>query len=100
MKVPKTVNKYCPRCKKHTEHSVMQAKKRSKGSAHPLSRGSKHRVRERGQWRGSGNKGKYSRIPPKSKKIAKKTDLRFVCKECNYTLTQSKGVRIKKVDIV
>jgi len=100
MKIPKTVRMYCPKCKKHTLHTVMQAKKKSKGSAHPLSRGSKARTRERGEWRGHGNLGKYSKPPVKGKKLTKKTDLRYVCNECKHTITQSKGVRAKKVEIV
>ncbi len=100
MKLPKTVRMYCPKCNAYTEHIVMQSKKRAKNSTHPLSKGSKKRVKERGQWRGHGNHGKYSKPAVKSKKLTKKTDLRFVCKECKYTLTQAKGIRLKKVEIV
>ena len=103
MKIKKTINKYCPKCKKYTPHKVVQAKKKSKGSTHPLSRGSKTRTRKRGEWRGYGNLGRYSKPPkPKmtGKKLTKKTDLRYVCEECGYTLTQKKGIRTKKLEII
>jgi large subunit ribosomal protein L44e len=103
MKKPKTVKRHCPYCKKHTEHKVLISKKRAKGSAHPLSFGSKHRTRKRGQWRGFGNLGKYSKPPkPKmvGKKLSKKTDFRYQCKVCGKSHSQKDGFRAKKVELV
>ncbi|MCB9362290.1 50S ribosomal protein L44e [Candidatus Woesearchaeota archaeon] len=102
MKIPKLMNRYCPKCKKHTEHKVEQAKKRTASS---LSYGSKYRARDRGSARGTGNLGRYSK-PAISKfkmtgaKVSKKTDLRYVCKECKKTHMQNKGIRAKRVEFI
>jgi ribosomal protein L44E len=103
MKKPKTVKRHCKYCKKHTEQKISLSKKKSKSSAHPLSRGSKRRTRQRGRWRGAGNLGKYSKPPkPKmtGKKLSKKTDFRYTCKECGKTSMQKSGIRAKKVELV
>lgn len=100
MKIPKIMNRYCPTCKKHTEHKVYQSKKKSPSS---LSYGSKVRARRRGQARGHGNLGRYSK-PAISKfkltgaKSSKKTDLRYQCKECKKSHMQKKGLRSKKIE--
>ncbi len=100
MKLPKIRNKYCPKCKKHTEHKVMQAKK---GSPSSLKAGSKYRMKKRGQGTGFGNRGKLSKgaltkWKRYGKKNTKKTDLRYVCKECKKAHTQSKGIRARRVE--
>jgi large subunit ribosomal protein L44e len=103
MKKPKELNRHCPFCNKHTGHKVSQAKRRSKGATHPLSAGSKHRAQERGEWKGAGNLGKYSKPPkPKmvGKKLSKKSDFRFTCKSCNKTHAQSSGIRSRKIELV
>ena len=64
MKIPKEVNRYCKKCKKHTGHTVSQAKKRERGS---LKKGSINRARKRGLGRGFGNLGKYGSKPALSK---------------------------------
>lgn len=100
MKIPKTVNRYCPYCKRHTQHAVSQAKKKGRSS---LTRGSKQRARKRGRARGYGNLGRYSKPAISGwkmtgKKGSKKTDLRYTCKECKKTHMQKKGIRAKKVE--
>jgi len=103
MKVPKEMNRHCPKCNKHTGHKVSIAKKRAKGSTHPLSKGSKIRTLLRGRWRGMGNLGKYSKPPkPKmvGKKLSKKTDFRYTCKVCGKSHSQKSGIRAKKVEMV
>ncbi len=103
MKIPKTVRRYCPYCKKHTEHKVANAKKKTFGSVHTMSYGSKKRAKKRGAARGFGNLGRYSRpaiskFKMTGKKISKKTDLRYTCKECKKTHTQKKGIRAKRIE--
>ena len=100
MKIPKLVMRYCPYCKKHTEHKVMQSKKKNPS---PLTRGSKYRARKRGLARGYGNRGRYSRRAVSKwkmsgKKKSKKTDLRYECKICSKQHMQKKGIRAKKVE--
>lgn len=100
MKLPKTMKRHCPFCKKHTKHKVMQSKKRAPSS---FKYGSKSRARKRGQSRGIGSRGRYSK-PAMSKwkmtgkKQSKKTDLRYVCSECKKTHAQKTGFRAKKVE--
>jgi large subunit ribosomal protein L44e len=103
MKIRKIMKRYCPFCRKHTEQKVSLAKKKGRNASRPLSKGSTPRVRARGLRRGAGNLGKYSKPPkPKrsGKKMSKKTDFRYTCKECNKTHTQGKGFRAKKVELV
>lgn len=100
MKIPKMIKRYCPYCKKHTEHKVSITKKKSPSS---LSYGSKVRARRRGQARGKGNLGRYSKpaitkFKMTGKKTTKKTDLRYECKECKKTHVQRKGIRTKRVE--
>ncbi len=94
---------FCRTCKKHTEHKISEAKRKGPGSSHPLSYGGKTRVRKRGQWRGQGNQGRYSRPPITSrkmygKKTSKKMDLRFTCAVCKKASSQKRGVRARKVE--
>jgi large subunit ribosomal protein L44e len=102
MKIPKSIKRYCPFCKKHTEHKVSQNKTKNPSS---LKKGSKYRARRRGQARGFGNLGRYSK-PAISKfkrtgaKTTKKTDLRYECKICKKTHAQKQGIRAKKVEFV
>jgi len=103
MKVPKQVKRHCPYCNKHTSHKVIQSKARGRNQSHPLSTGSKKRVRLRGERRGSGNLGKYSKPPkPKmtGKKLSRKTDFRYQCSECKKMHMQKSGIRAKKVELV
>ncbi|MDD9952799.1 MAG: 50S ribosomal protein L44e [Candidatus Woesearchaeota archaeon] len=103
MKVPKTMKRHCPKCKTHTEHKVSQNKARGRSSAHPISRGSTKRIKARGERRGHGNLGRYSRPPkPKmvGKKLTKKTDFRYTCSKCNRTFVQKEGTRAKKIELI
>lgn len=95
--------RHCPYCKKHTEHKLTQNKAKGRSSAHPMSRGAKVRVMKRGDRRGYGNLGRYSKpSKPKmsGKKTSKKSDFRYKCSACNKTHTQKKGFRAKKLEFV
>ena len=100
MKMKKTRMRYCPFCKKHTEHKVDQNKKKQASS---LSYGSKIRARLRGQARGHGNLGRYSKpavtkFKMTGKKQTKKTDFRFTCSVCKKAHAQREGFRAKKIE--
>ena len=101
MKLPKTVQRLCPKCRKHTEHKITQAKRRAPGSAKPLGKSSKKRTLF---GKGTGNLGKYGSKPAISsfkmtgKKTSKKTDLRYTCKECKKSHSQKKGFRAKRIE--
>ena len=103
MKKPKNMKRHCPFCNKHTEQKVSQSKGKGRNAAHPLSVGSKKRVRARGERRGVGNLGRYSKPPkPKmtGKKLSKKTDFRYQCSVCKKSRAQSSGLRAKKVELI
>ncbi|MCX6710500.1 MAG: 50S ribosomal protein L44e [Candidatus Woesearchaeota archaeon] len=102
MKIPKTINRYCRFCKKHTPHKVMQSKKKQPSS---LTYGSKYRARKRGRARGQGGHGRYSKPAITSwsmagKKQSKKTDLRYQCTVCKKSSVQRVGKRSKKVELI
>lgn len=102
MKIPKSIKRLCKTCKKHTEQKVAQNKKRMASS---LSLGSKYRARKRGQARGVGGHGKYSK-PAVTKfkrtgaKTTKKTDLRYTCNVCKKMSSQAQGIRSKHVELI
>lgn len=101
MKLPKTMKRLCPYCKKHTEHKVTQSKKKTPFAARPLSISGKKR---RGFGKGCGNLGTRGSKPAigkfklTGKKVSKKTDLRYECKECKKKHVQKRGVRAKRVE--
>jgi large subunit ribosomal protein L44e len=100
MKLPKHKKRYCPYCKKHTEHTVSTTKKKNPGS---MTYGSKVRARRRGRARGKGNLGRYSKpaiskFKMTGKKSTKKTDLRYECKICKKIHVQMQGFRARKIE--
>ncbi len=102
MKFPKTKKRYCPYCKKHTDHKVYMNKRKDASS---LTYGSKVRARRRGKARGAGNRGRYSKpavtkFKMTGKKQTKKTDLRYECSVCKKAHVQREGIRAKKVELV
>ena len=102
MKIPKVMNRYCPHCKKYTEHKVVQSKKKAASS---LKKGSKYRMRRRGEARGMGNlgrisKGALTKWKRYGKKGTKKTDFRYECKECKKSTVQKKGFRSKRIEFI
>jgi large subunit ribosomal protein L44e len=100
MKLPKTINRFCPYCKKHTQHKVASNKKKSPRS---MTYGSKLRAKRRGSAKGIGNLGRYSKpaitkFKMTGKKTSKKTDLRYECTVCKKQHMQKKGFRAKKIE--
>ena len=102
MKIPKTIKRYCPFCKKKTEHKVTDVSSGAKRGA--LKRGSIERAKKRGLGMGKGNLGKWGSKPAVSKykrkrKTTKKTNLLYTCKECGKAHQQKKGKRTGKLQI-
>lgn len=103
MKIVKKTKAYCPKCKKHTEHTISQMKAKTRSGTHPLSRGSDSRLRKRGQKRGVGSLGRYSK-PPIAKwkrtgaKTSKKVVLKLECKNCKTNVQINRG-RAKKFEM-
>ncbi|MFH1638301.1 MAG: 50S ribosomal protein L44e [Candidatus Woesearchaeota archaeon] len=104
MKVPKKVRKYCPKCKKHTEMAVSISKQMGKNAVHTMTKGSRQRMRLRGEDRGFGNKGKTSKGAMNKwkrygAKKSKKLNLTLRCKECKKAILLI-GSRTKRVEVV
>ena len=103
MKTPKKRMRYCPYCRKHTEHGVKEAKKNTAGSARPLGQYSKKRT-EYGK--GQGNLGRYGSKPAISAfkmtgiKQSKKVDLRFQCSVCTKQHVLRNTFRAKRVALI
>ncbi len=101
MKRPKRDKKYCKYCKKRTEVAVTLMKQKGRSSVHPLSRGGKKRTRLRGERRGFGNLGRYSKVKKPKRTGAKQTKKvvpQFKCKECNRSF-HGTSFRAKKLEI-
>ena len=102
MKLPKKKKRFCPYCKRHTEHKVdIVSTGHKRGS---LKKGGKVRVRLRGKWRGFGNMGKYSKKAVSSykrkTKNTKKLVLIYTCQECKKSNLAKKGKRTAKIQLV
>jgi len=90
LKIPGSINTYCPRCRKYTEHKVTLYKK---GKDRALARGARHHERELHGYGGQ----KYP-IQRKKSKTTQKQTLKLVCKKCGYTIHKS-GIRLRKLEI-
>ena len=86
-KMVKETRTYCPKCNKHTEHTV---KLYSKGPTSGLSMGTRRAVRKRKGYFGK-VKGQASVI-----KAAKRQKVILVCKACGYAVERVMGTRTKK----
>ncbi len=87
MKMVKEINAFCPKCNKHTQHSV---KLYSKGPTSGLSMGTRRAMRKRTGYFGK-VKGQASVI-----KVAKRQKVLLECKECHYIVERVMGTRTKK----
>jgi len=91
VKIKKEMRKYCPRCNNYTIHTISLYKK---GKDRKLAQGTRRYNRKK---KGYGSQPKP--IQKKFAKVTKKAMFRLRCKVCNYTL-QTKGLRVKRVDII
>lgn len=88
MKVPQKVNRYCPFCKKATEHKVAEVKKRKAGE---LKQGQRRFRRVTAGYRG------FPRPKPNNKKPNKRRDLRMKCSVCGKSHPKA-FPRVKKFE--
>lgn len=91
MKVPKKIRTYCPRCRKHTVHTVMLYKP---GKRRALSEGER-RYRRKQEGYGSKRRPEQKRFA----KTTKKQTLKLKCDDCGYIIHRE-GIRLKKLEIV
>jgi len=91
MKVPREIRTYCPRCRKHTVHTVTLYKP---GKRRTLAAGQRRYL---AKLKGYGSKRKPEQ--KRTAKVTKKQVLKLKCKECGYT-RHREGIRIRKLEIV
>ncbi|MCJ7505321.1 50S ribosomal protein L44e [Candidatus Bathyarchaeota archaeon] len=90
MNVPKTITTYCPRCKKHTEHSVSLYKA---GKQRSLSWGARRQERRQHGYGGQ----KYPELK-RTAKTTKKMTAKLECKTCSHTVSRYR-TRLRKMEI-
>ncbi|MBI5061348.1 MAG: 50S ribosomal protein L44e [Candidatus Aenigmarchaeota archaeon] len=90
MIIPKTQNKYCPYCRKHTPHTVEESKRR------PRRETGKGQRRFRRKMKGYGSFPKEN--PKGREKPTRKLDLRYKCSACGKKHTVGKGFRVRKTE--
>jgi len=90
MDMPKTVKRYCKKCKMHTEHTIKEYKG---GRARTLAKGT--RMHERNT---AGYGGKYEVLAHK-KKVNKKPTFVATCSVCGSKQIFTLGKRMKKVQL-
>ncbi|MHA2423189.1 MAG: 50S ribosomal protein L44e [Candidatus Thorarchaeota archaeon] len=93
MQIASQLNKYCPRCKSHTVHTLSIYKK---GKESTMRQGVR-RVERKKKGYGSFPKPIQKRFA----KTTKKTLIKMKCADCGHTLQGIKGggLRMKKVEI-
>ncbi len=98
MKIPKKIVRYCPYCRKHTEHIINIAHK-SKRSA--LKSGQRRRSRIKV---GHGDGGHYSKKPIKNwarnAKVTPAKDANLQCVECKKKIPVKGGFKAKAFEII
>ena len=103
MKLPKETQRYCPYCKKHTVQKVDTAKQKGRNSTHPMSRWATARVQSRGLKVGTGNKGRFSKKPPKNRKmktkVTKRISILYRCKVCGKAKGIKKAIRSSRIEV-
>jgi large subunit ribosomal protein L44e len=87
MKIKKEINAFCPKCNKHTLHTV---KLYAKGPMSGLKIGTRRAVRKRTGYVGK-VKGQATVI-----KTAKRQKVLLICKTCKYPVERVIGSRTKK----
>ncbi len=94
MKAPKTVRTYCPKCRKHTEHTVKIVKKRARSSKRPESQSQRRFERKMAGY------GGFPRPNPHGEgKPTKKLNLSYLCSVCKKQHMR-KGFRAKKYELM
>jgi large subunit ribosomal protein L44e len=91
VKIPKRIRTYCPRCRTHTEHTVVIYKA---GKRRSLAEGER-RYRRKQEGYGSQRKPEQKRFA----KVTKKVVLKLRCVKCGYVLHR-RGIRLKKAELV
>ena len=90
MKIVKEINTNCPKCRRHTIHSVSSYKK---GKERSLAAGVRRHEKEK---RGYGGQ-KWPELK-RTAKTTKKQLVRLRCKECGFIISRL-NIRLRKLEI-
>jgi large subunit ribosomal protein L44e len=91
MIIPKKQKRYCPFCKKHTEHTIEEAKRRQRRK---MSKSQRRFLRKLKGY------GSFPKENPKGReKPTRKLDLRYKCTACGKKHIVGTGFRIKKFEM-
>jgi large subunit ribosomal protein L44e len=91
MIIPKTQNRYCPFCRKHTAHTVEEAKRKTRRQ---------DTKSQRRFLRKLAGYGSFPKENPKGReKPTRKADFRYKCTVCNRRHTVGEGFRTKKIEL-
>jgi large subunit ribosomal protein L44e len=92
MKIPKKQNRFCNKCRKHTEHTMEEAKKKPRRT---LARSQRRFLRVMKGY------GSFPKKNPKGReKPTRKLDFRYRCSVCKKAHTIGYGFRVRKVEKV
>ncbi|PIN99625.1 50S ribosomal protein L44e [archaeon CG10_big_fil_rev_8_21_14_0_10_43_11] len=97
MKVPRSMKRYCPTCKTHEEQKVVRVKARAKN---PLGRIERIRSARIQKGYGSTPYPQPQKSKRHKKKLSKKPDIRFECKNCKKQHPYQSSKRTKKFELV
>jgi len=102
MKLPKITKRLCGNCGEKTEHKITTPKAKGRSGTRPLSWGSTKRIKIRGDRRGAGNQGKYSKgaiskFKRTGAKVSTKAVVKYTCTKCKKAHQKVMG-RAKKVE--
>ena len=92
MKIPKEMKHYCPSCKKHQLHTVSIYKA---GKQRGSSLGARRHEEDRKGYGGQ----KFPELK-RTAKTTKKVTLRYKCQDCSKYNMKSRGLRIRKMEIL
>jgi len=97
MKLPKTTNRYCPTCRKHTEHKIIVERTRARPATRKraLKWGVRHYAKI-----SSGYVGSPRPIIHEKAKTTKKANLKYECSVCKKKHFKQNPIRLKKVEQV
>jgi large subunit ribosomal protein L44e len=90
MLIPKKQRRYCPKCRKHTEHTIEEAKRKTRRQ------NSKSQRRFLRKMKGYGSFPKEN--PKGREKPTRKMDFRYKCVVCGKKHPIGEGFRIKKFE--
>ena len=90
MIIPKKQKRYCNFCKKHTEHTVDEAKRRPRRSVTKSQRRFLRKLKGYGSFPKENPKGR--------EKPTRKLDFRYTCSECKKKHSVGTGFRVKKIE--